>query len=704
MTVDNQGASPWGGRTGGGTSTGPWGKRKKDPSAAPAAPATAPSAPAAPPIQTFAQMQSAGQARPAPPPAPMSVAPAPTGLAAATQSALNGPPATMPSPAAPAGLAVATQSALTPVTLPTSANGPAPQVGAPPPAAPPSVAGSLPTQTQAALGGSSGPDLSGGALTTIGSNINVPMGGSSGISSTDSLIGQNMAPYYQALGTAAGVGYADAQSSPDGKPHVTAVAGGSRWLSNPDGTWSSQNGAAPVTTEQLKALIQQDGTAGVTFKSPSAPVVAGAGSDPQQQITEAMRGITSVEQPLPAATAQAIAPPPASATPPSTGGSTPPPTSAGTGTQNTSLPPVTIGEPPIDAPIVGGTPPKPATPPAGGGTSVTPAPITTPASGGATAALPSYTPEHTTPGISNDLQSAVRTALQTGSRYNLPEVQKVKDALSSQLDTEFGAQRKQLDEEMARRGVGASSIASGYYGDLAGQQAQAKAGLDASLIQNQAQTASQDIAAALGAGQNLYNSDASTGLGYSQLGLQGSLGAGQLDLGKSQLGQQNEQFGKTLDQQLKMGTMSDTTANRGLDIQNASNNNTLMMQVAALLQSLGYPTNPSTTANNGSSYYPGNGNTGGSSTGTTDTGDTGPSAYGPGHPKADNLMAATQSALGKSGTGGTITLPDGTVTDPTNLPPGLTLPPDALARIRAGESVRFLPTGALQYVPAKAAA
>ena len=145
-----------------------------------------------------------------------------------------------------------------------------------------------------------GPNYSNTNLNALGNNWNVATGGTTGRSSTDALIGQNMAPYYQALGTSAGVGYMSADSSPDGQAHVRASAGGAQYLSNPDGTWSTL-GQAPITSDQLKAKIAADGLGGVQAQTPSAPIVAKTalpGESAQDQVTRSAQGITSVKQPL----------------------------------------------------------------------------------------------------------------------------------------------------------------------------------------------------------------------------------------------------------------------------------------------------------------------------------------------------------------------------------------------------------------------
>lgn len=54
------------------------------------------------------------------------------------------------------------------------------------------------------------------------------------------------------------------------------------------------------------------------------------------------------------------------------------------------------------------------------------------------------------------------------------------------LEAQFGAQRSQLEEELARRGLSASTIGAGRYGDVAGQQARALTSLEADLLRQQA--------------------------------------------------------------------------------------------------------------------------------------------------------------------------------------------------------------------------
>lgn len=86
------------------------------------------------------------------------------------------------------------------------------------------------------------------------------------------------------------------------------------------------------------------------------------------------------------------------------------------------------------------------------------------------------------------------------TRFDTEAFQQIRGAQSANLQAEFDAQRKMLDDEMARRGLAASSIMSGRFGDLLGQQSRALAGLDAELLREAAQTQMQDRLGAMQAG------------------------------------------------------------------------------------------------------------------------------------------------------------------------------------------------------------
>lgn len=96
---------------------------------------------------------------------------------------------------------------------------------------------------------------------------------------------------------------------------------------------------------------------------------------------------------------------------------------------------------------------------------------------------------------------ALQQQLAQPTRFDTEAFQKIRQAQSAQLGAEYQGQQAQLNEELARRGLSASSIGGGRMGDLAGQQARALAGLDAQLLQQAAQTQAQDRLAALQAAQ-----------------------------------------------------------------------------------------------------------------------------------------------------------------------------------------------------------
>lgn len=63
-----------------------------------------------------------------------------------------------------------------------------------------------------------------------------------------------------------------------------------------------------------------------------------------------------------------------------------------------------------------------------------------------------------------------------------PMYNTTRDAMLANLRAQFGAERQALEENLASRGLAASSIGAGRLGDLAGQQARAMATLEADLL------------------------------------------------------------------------------------------------------------------------------------------------------------------------------------------------------------------------------
>lgn len=89
------------------------------------------------------------------------------------------------------------------------------------------------------------------------------------------------------------------------------------------------------------------------------------------------------------------------------------------------------------------------------------------------------------------------------SRYDTQAFQQIRGAQAANLQAEYQGQQKALNEELARRGLSASSVGGGRMGDLAGQQARALASLDAQMLQQAAETQAADRAQLLQAGQGL---------------------------------------------------------------------------------------------------------------------------------------------------------------------------------------------------------
>ena len=128
----------------------------------------------------------------------------------------------------------------------------------------------------------------------------------------------------------------------------------------------------------------------------------------------------------------------------------------------------------------------------GGGTMLpqTPTPTIQPlyaAPTGPQGALPPY-------GALTDTASDLRAKLMaqldllTGpSQIQGQSYEALRKAKADELAAQYGAERSKLEEELARRGLSASTIGGGRYGDLAGQQARAVAGFEADLLQQQAE-------------------------------------------------------------------------------------------------------------------------------------------------------------------------------------------------------------------------
>lgn len=127
----------------------------------------------------------------------------------------------------------------------------------------------------------------------------------------------------------------------------------------------------------------------------------------------------------------------------------------------------------------------------------TAAPMTAPAPVAAPSSAASATPSAAaTPGVGSgaSASAALRARLEqqlagyTGgpSVYEDPAYKAYRESQLANMESEFGAKRSALEEELAARGLASSSIAGGRFGDLAGQQARARATMEADLMKEAA--------------------------------------------------------------------------------------------------------------------------------------------------------------------------------------------------------------------------
>ena len=98
------------------------------------------------------------------------------------------------------------------------------------------------------------------------------------------------------------------------------------------------------------------------------------------------------------------------------------------------------------------------------------------------------------------LTTKLTDAINNPSAYNSDVVQDTYGMLNRQLSEGFDVERQKIQEEMARRGLGDSTIYGGRLGDVAIQQGRAQADLAQKLLTQQAQTYGDDRASALGQG------------------------------------------------------------------------------------------------------------------------------------------------------------------------------------------------------------
>jgi hypothetical protein len=118
--------------------------------------------------------------------------------------------------------------------------------------------------------------------------------------------------------------------------------------------------------------------------------------------------------------------------------------------------------------------------------------------------------------MAQQTQQAIQNQITNPSRWDSQMAQDTYGRLNQTLTEGYDVQRQQLQEEMARRGLGDSTVYGGRLGDLGVQQARSQADLAQQVLEQQANTWSQD-----------QNSAINNATGYQQQQLQNLLGYGQ---------------------------------------------------------------------------------------------------------------------------------------------------------------------------------
>ena len=159
---------------------------------------------------------------------------------------------------------------------------------------------------------------------------------------------------------------------------------------------------------------------------------------------------------------------------------------------------------------------------------------------------------------------ALQQQLAQPTRFDTQAFQQIRQAQASQLGAEYQAEQSRLNEELARRGLSASSIGGGRMGDLAGQQARALAQLDAQLLQQAAQTQAQDRLAALQAGAQFAELAGSQDLAQFEANRVAQAAEFQQALQQAQFGQAQTEFERG--QALQAAQLAQTGQQAGMEL------------------------------------------------------------------------------------------------------------------------------------------
>jgi hypothetical protein len=149
------------------------------------------------------------------------------------------------------------------------------------------------------------------------------------------------------------------------------------------------------------------------------------------------------------------------------------------------------------------------------------------------------------------LRQAVAANVQQPTAYGAPQAMDTFSRLNAALSEQFGLQRRNVNQQMSKRGLYDSTTAVGALGDVAIQQARAQSELAGQIAEQQALREQQDRASAISQGFQLAGIDQNQQQFDVQQELARILGIGGMDLQRQQLGQQDRQFdaGQTLDRE-----------------------------------------------------------------------------------------------------------------------------------------------------------
>jgi hypothetical protein len=149
-----------------------------------------------------------------------------------------------------------------------------------------------------------------------------------------------------------------------------------------------------------------------------------------------------------------------------------------------------------------------------------------------------------------DVQKQLRdmlTKLQNApSPYDQEAYKKALETGKANLQAQYGAQKSALEEELAARGLSASTFGAGRYGDLAGQQARALATMQSDLLQKAAEQEAQRQQIVMQGLGNLGQQMSAQDIAQYNANLENYKISGQLDLDAARLQQEAKIQGRTL--------------------------------------------------------------------------------------------------------------------------------------------------------------